>query len=283
MTVSIVWLGVILISIFLLYFSLYGRNVYESFKNRRVEGFQTSAGLQITTCPAASKSYIDDAGMTVCCKGTVESDKCSGETICSLSEGTRSAPTCTEWYGAYLTERGRGRCTVTMPNYFESPDGNVRGCTSGNLNSNGSGPASYTDKTCKIYSTRREDIGYVDSCTNIKFLESSTCFTNSTIAVDKELVATMRGYLPPLVSCKFGDVHTLTAGICNTDESVERMTRGLFDLIYEYIGIRLSFSDWKAGSVNWDPVEKLNFCSVTQKYKIDKTITYSNLPTLPIF
>lgn len=289
MKVSIVWLGVVLISTFLLYFTVYGRNVYESFTTfKNIEGFQSSVGsqgslgLQITTCPADSKSYIDDVGMTVCCKGVVESDKCSGQTICSLSEGTNSAPKCTDWYAAYLRERGRGRCPSSMPNYYESMNGQVRGCTSGLLSANGDGPLSYSDKTCKIYPTKREDRGYTDSCSNIKFLESSSCFTNS-MTVDKQLLPTLNGFLPPLVSCKYGDINTLTAGICNTDSSVERMMRGLFDLIYEFTGIKISVDDWKSGSSEWDPVEKLNFCSVTQKYKIDRIITYSDLPKISVF
>lgn len=282
MRVSLSWLGVFLILTVLLYFSWYGKTVYETFRNiPKDEGFVDFEGLNIRTCPASSISYLNNQGKTLCCKGGVESDKCMGETICSLSEGSKGTPTCSEWYLAYLIERGRGKCPVSMPNYFEGS--NVRGCTSGNLNRDGSGPSDIKDPHCNMYNTKQQEEGSIDSCSNIKMLDSVVCFKNSNIASEKSLMSVLNGLLPVMVVCKFGDHISGKAGSCTTDESTVRFVQGIYDLIWHYFGKLLSIDEWKAGSVKWDPIDKLNFCSVTEKYKINKTIGFKDLPDLKVF
>jgi len=274
-----------LIATVILYFSWYGKTVYETFQNQESEGF-VDLGLQaltITTCPASSMVYNNNKGQMVCCKGMVQTDKCIGETICSLSEKMTMIPTCTEWYKAYLLERGRGKCPVTMPNYFENSDVSVRGCTSGDLNKDGSGPLKPADPHCNIYNTQQEDDGNIDSCTNIKMLDSVVCFKNSNIATEKTLTSVLNGLLPVMVICKYGDKNTGNAGTCTTDESTVRFVKGIYDLIAKYTGKQMSISDWKNGSAGWDPIDKLTFCSVTEKYKINKTVAFMDLPKLKVF
>lgn len=293
MKVSLAWIGILLIVSVLVYFTLYGYHVYEKFQdipltqNKLLEGFlsrQASAsGLNITTCPAGSKSFIDTNGRTVCCMGDVVSEKCVGETICSLSEETIGLPSCTTWYESYLREKGRGRCPRSLYNYFESDDGKVKGCTDGRLKADGSGPASQDQKKCILYLTQQQDLGQLDSCTNQRLLENTVCFPGSNIPTDKSLVSNVNGWLPALVQCKFGDITRNTAGICQTDDSMLRFMKSLYDIVNQWLGTSYTVDQWKASSKSWDPLDKLNFCSVTKKYKIDKTLAFADLPGLSVF
>jgi len=296
MQLSVSWLGVILISSLLIYFIWYGKNIYEEFANEDaieeaieedvLEGFATNASnpyLNITTCPAGSKMYINKQGLSVCCDGAVNSDSCAGETICTLSESSSNMPTCTAWYEAYLKARGSGKCPATMPNYYESADGASKGCTSGYLNKDATAPHSSKDSFCILYDTKQLNYGKVNSCANTIMLENAVCFPGSSIQVDKALSETMNGLLPAMISCKYGDIATLTAGTCHTDDSIVRFMDGLFSLIQQYTGYVITLDSWKSASKGWEPYDKLNFCSVTQKYKINKSVRFSDLPGLSVF
>ena len=311
MKVSLAWIGILLIVSVLVYFTVYGYDIWEQFQNpphpftpvqegfatgnsqwlapslgsAQGEGFQDGleSGMNITMCPANSKSYLDVYGKTVCCMGEVSSDTCKGETICSLSEGSSGLPTCTTWYESYLREKGRNRCPRSLPMYFESADGKTRGCTAGRLNKNGSFPATPEQSKCMIYSLKRNDEGYIDSCTNLKFLEQSVCFSGASIPVQKELITVVNGWLPALVQCKYGDITRNVAGTCQTNDSMLRFMGGLYTLINQWLGTSYSVDQWKTSSKDWDPIQKLNFCSVVQKYSIDKTIGFNDLPKLSVF
>jgi hypothetical protein len=283
MKVSLSWLGVILIVSVILYFSWYGITIYETFKNddekeEEIEPFVTKdpiSGIEISTCPADTKSFIDKKGFTLCCEGRATSDTCHGNILCSLSESVRNIPTCSTWVEAYMKERANGRCPASMPNYFEN--GKIMGCTSGPLKRDATGPADITtSKTCHIYPEQVDDEGKLDSCTNIKLLDSTLCFQTSKINSEKQLVSVSNETLPALVSCKYGDITDGTAGICQDDASVVRnMLAQLKD--------SAKLSGWKASSGSWDPIQKLNFCSVIEKFKILKTHPFTDLPVYNIF
>lgn len=216
--------------------------------------------------------------------GDVTSDQCKGEAICSLSEKVGNLPTCSEWYLNYLRQRGRGRCPRSLPMYFESYDGKVKGCTFGRLNKEGTAPAAPDQKKCIIYQTKQQDEGKVDSCTNIKLLENTVCFPGSTVPAQKQLVDWYNGAFPVIVTCKFTDQNRTPSG-CFTDDSIIRHV----DSVIQYYKreTRNSYTDsiekWKARVKNWDPISKVVFCSVAKKYKIDKTISFNDLPKLEVF
>ena len=283
MRVSILWLGVILISIVTIGILWKGKGVYEAFTTEpeKLEGFQADAAslddLNVNTCPANSNQFVDSNGLVLCCKGDLVDGQCSTNPICSLSEGTNKYPTCSIWTAAYLNEKGRNRCPPSLPNYYETKDETVRGCTDGRRNKTGSAPLTQKQRFCKLYRTQQEEEGKIDSCENQKLLEQSVCFKNTDVKVEKTLISVLNGFLPAQVQCNFGDINTRTAGTCITNDSMDRfMTR-----IFEILGIRNN--DWKSGTVNWDPIEKMNFCSVAEKYKIRKTITFKDLPTVRVF
>ena len=158
MKVSLSWLGVFLILAFLIYFIVYGSHVYETFQNKDIHESFTSQGdpsdLKITKCPASSVSYINNKGITLCCDGIIVNGTCSGTTMCSLSESTSTAPTCSEWMEAYLDEKAVERCPMSMPNYFESEDGKMVGCTSGKRKKDGSAPLGKEASSCNTNCVR---------------------------------------------------------------------------------------------------------------------------------
>jgi hypothetical protein len=287
MKVSLSWLGVILIFSVILYFSWYGITIYETFvneeneKNRKIESFVTKelySGIEISTCPAQSDTslFIDKKGYSLCCQGKSTSDTCYGNVLCSLSESVRNIPTCSEWVEAYYKERGIGRCPASMPNYFEN--GKKFGCTSGPLNKDATGPADPTSsKTCHIYAAKQDDEGKLDSCTNIKLLDSTVCFKTNTITSEKQLVSVANETLPALISCKYGDITEGTAGICQDDDSIVRNMKAQVN------DDSSKLSSWKAGCVSWDPIQKLNFCSVIERFKILKSQPFTDLATFNIF
>ena len=291
MKVSVAWIGILLIVSVLVYFTVYGYHVWEKFQNPPdaapvLEGFLadgSESGMNITMCPVASKSYIDMNGRTVCCMGDVASDKCKGETICSLSEGMANLPTCTTWFENYLREKGLKRCPRTLPMYFETSDEKTRGCTSGRLNKNGNGPATLQQPKCMIYPDKKGDEGQIDSCTNQRLLENTVCFPGSSVLSDKSLTSVANGWLPALVQCKYGDITRNAAGVCQTNDSMLRFMGGLYTLINQWLGTSYTVDQWKNSSKDWDPIQKLNFCSIAQRYSIDKTITFNELPKISVF
>ena len=203
MKVSLSWLGVLLIIFFIIYFILYGTHVYETFQNRKIsEGFENSIenDLKITKCPAGSTSYIDNHGITLCCKERLQNGVCTVPPLCSLSETTRTAPTCSDWMEAYYEEKAADNCPSSMKKYFENEDGSFRGCTSGKRKKDGSGPLDIKDSFCRLYTSKADDESKPDSCSNHKLLDNAECFHGMGIASQKSIITD--GTLPALIQCK---------------------------------------------------------------------------------
>lgn len=275
MKVKITTLGAILLVGILLFVSLYGYGLYtcESEIKETKEGFVDASiqtnGIQLTACPASSNPFINENGDTLCCKGLVSDGKCSGEQICSLS-GSQGKPSCSEWYAAYLQETGRGRCPPTLPNYFENESG-IKGCTNGPLNKQGTAPATSSSRKCMLYASMADHNEKMDSCANVKFLDEAVCFSGSNAG--KTLVATERGK-PPVVQCSMVDPTTKTPISCTTDASYARYKETTND------------RDWKTKVNNAkgdDVYRKLDFCSVAFKYKVEKSVPYSQLAKEVVF
>jgi hypothetical protein len=275
MRVSVTWLGVILIACLLLGMLWKGKGVYEAFttEEKPVEGFTGSLDdLLISSCPANSKQFIDSNGIVLCCDGTVSDGQCAGKTICSLSEGTQKAPTCSLWFAAYLNEKGRNSCPSTMPNYFESKDGKIKGCTSGRRNKDGSGPITQIQKSCKLYNDQKSEERETDSCTNQKMLENAKCFSRDLPNVNKSLQKTWwNNYAPAWVMCSYAEPGSGAFSQCAEDSSWNR-------LIQRQTEKGDLPRNWKQNINEW---EKIWFCSLTEKVKINKTLTFNDLKRTP--
>jgi hypothetical protein len=273
MKVSITWLGLLVLTITLLYFSWKGFHVYEAFTSKVVhEGFMSALtdDIILTACPATTTSYINSKGQTLCCDGNVVGGTCSGLVACSLSEETNGIPTCGTYMAAVLEQKGRKRCPPSMPNYYENADGTVQGCTSGRRSPDGTGPASATSGTrCTLYSQEIDDIGKVDSCTTMKLLETSMCFSREIDGVTMKLVESEG--TPALVQCTYKTSTSSPPETCITDSSLERYM--------DYLQIK----GWRESTATWDPLQKLQFCSIAQRYAIDKTLAFEDLPKVSVY
>ncbi len=263
MRVSLTWIGLLLLSIVLSILFYKGKKTYEAFTTEKtIESFVNpiTDDIQISTCPADSKSFIDNLGRTICCEGSIENGTCNGRAICSLSESAKGLPTCSEWYSALLTERGRDRCPPSMPNYYEG------GCTAGRRKADGSGPANPGIKFCKFYTTKTDDESKLDSCSNVKMMDQTICFPNTALGVSKSLVNIRKdNSYPAVVQCSYALGNN--SGNCYSDNSMKR----LFD--YE-----VSRGERSANYVrDLEPMYKFQWCSKHKKVAIDKLSTIDDL------
>ena len=274
--ISVTSIGVFLVLGAIIILTLRGVSVFkiltEHVSGNVNEGFQDAredADLILTTCPAESISFVDNGGRTVCCDGEVHAGKCKGSITCSLSEGMRNTPTCGQWLGAYLAEKGKNRCPPSMPNYFEK-DG-VGGCTAGARNLKGTGALG---ESCKLYKTQDEDNIKVDSCTNQKLLEETQCFTNGVMAT-KSLFQHNDGF--HFVQCNYTDPVTKAPITCVNDKSLLNSMKFYFKDYPE------EFSKWKRDANAWPIQSKMQLCSIVQKLNIDRTIQLSEVEKIQLF
>ncbi len=273
MKVKITTIGAILVLGILLFFAVYGYALWpqESVKEGFVDDSPINTmGISISTCPVKSVSYVNNNGDTICCEGTVSNGQCVGRELCSLSASASGYPTCSEWFAAYLQDKGAGRCPATMPNYFEASETN-KGCTAGSLNRQGTAPANTKDRQCKIYATMADSLEKFDSCANVKYLDEAVCFPGSSVQARKNFVKTEKGK-PPLVQCSMVNPTTKMPITCTTNESYARYK--------ETTGDR----DWKM-KINRtkSEIEKLTFCSVAKKYNLDKSKPMKDLKNEVVF
>lgn len=275
--ISVTWIGVFLVISAVIVLTMRGINVFKIIFPSE-EGFTTqefSEDLHLSTCPAESKSYVDDGGRTVCCDGDIVGGKCQGTQVCSLSENFGNLPTCDVWFGAYLQEKGAKRCPPSMPHYFEDPKAGVKGCTAGFRTKDGKSPASSSDKSCKLYNAKDDELIKIDSCTNQKLLEETQCFTNHLEGTSKQF--TSWGAIPPVIYCSRLDKSSMMPVNC--------LNESLFARTVDYWVEKYApqYKGWREMSTGWGPQWKLNFCSVIQKLNIDKSMEFKELDSFKVF
>jgi hypothetical protein len=277
--ISVTWVGVFLVVSAIIILTLRGIDVFRIIFPSS-EGFASKADfsedLHLSSCPADSKSYIDDGGRSICCNGTIIDGKCVGTQVCSLSEKVGNLPTCDVWFGAYLDEKGSKRCPPSMPHYYENLKKGVKGCTAGNRVKDGTAPALANDKSCKLYNSKDDDLIKIDSCTNQRLLEESQCFTNHVGGTSKQF--NDWGPVPPPISCSRFDTSSMMPLNCINDNTFIRT----IEYWIEKNGLT-QYKNWREDSIKWNPQWKLQFCSVIQKLNIDKSIEFKNLDSLKVF
>jgi len=223
MRLSLTSLFTLLILIYIVFFALYGWNVYESFKTT-VEGFEITSDISLTTCPPSEadeshlmKSQVPPGNTSTYCQD-------GGVQKCSLSVERTDPASCTQYYLALLQSKATTRCPVSMPNYFQNikyvnnVDKSVRGCTAGARTADGKSPAS-GDKYCTIYVSQKDDLEKIDSCTNIKRLESAQCFSSGVAGLTKVLQANTYG--SPYVQCTFSQLEQVKTGSKTVDTNAD--------------------------------------------------------------
>jgi hypothetical protein len=107
-----------------------------------------------------------------------------------------------------------------MPNYYQNiqysnnVDRSTRGCTSGARTADGKAPATSESK-CTIYTSQLDDLQQLDSCTNVKRLESAKCFSSTVAGVTSALKKNAFG--SPYVECTFSQIESVKTGSKTTD------------------------------------------------------------------
>jgi len=221
MRLSLSWLIILLLVVYIGFFASYGWKVYESFRDTTIEGFQITTDISLSSCPPSEMdesilmkgSVPAGSTQTFCYDGSIQK--------CSLSVPSTSPDSCTQYYLALLQSKANSRCPASMPNYFQSisyaqnVDNSVRGCSSGARTADGKSPASSTDSHCKIYTREKDDMEKLDSCTNVKRLESAKCFSRSIPGVTTALKENKYG--SPLVQCTFSQMESVKSGTKTID------------------------------------------------------------------
>ena len=224
MRLSLSWLIVFLLFVYIVFFFSYGWKVYESFHTTTIEGFQSTTDISLTSCPP---SEIDESipMKALNAAGTTQT-WCYDSDVkkCSLSVSRSDPSSCSQYYLALLNSKAATRCPATMPNYFQNinysnnVDKSLRGCTKGLRTADGKSPAS-GDSRCTIYTSQKDDLEKLDSCTNIKRLQSAQCFSSGVAGVTTALKANTHG--SPLVQCTFSQIESVKKGSKTINENAE--------------------------------------------------------------
>lgn len=261
-------LGVLLVATVLL--SLKAKKVFEAFRDVQ-EGFSGSSAdvsdIQLTSCPAGSKSYIDDSGRTLCCAGTIQGSKCSSAPVCSLSEAAEGVPPCNTYLAALLQDKGLKVCPSSMPNYYEDLEANPprKGCTSGPRTADGKGPKNSSESFCVMYTQEIDELTKPNSCTNQMLLQNTKCFSRDVPGLQTTLIP--NGKAPALVQCSYRDPSTTLLRTCFSDESLTRS----FDA---EVANGTRTKGWRE-SISAE--DKLLWCSKHQKVYLDKVKSVADL------
>jgi hypothetical protein len=68
--------------------------------DRKSEGFEDSG--MVAFCPAGTKTYTNDKGDSMCCKGVVNGRVCEGIDICTFSQSSGNVPLCKKRSKRYI-------------------------------------------------------------------------------------------------------------------------------------------------------------------------------------
>jgi hypothetical protein len=286
MKLNISWIGILILGLALFILIVQGKKVYEAFNDVEVEeGFANALtnDIILTTCPAKTKSFVDNLGNTVCCDGDVENGKCKGKLVCSITDSKSGMPTCGLWYASYLEQKGKDICAPSMPNYFENPKTGARGCAAGKRKKDGSAPLNSTIKFCKLYKTEKEERLKMDSCKNQKLLDETKCFKGNYTNVTKKLVPGFIKDFSPLVECTVQN--SSKKSLTMNPPTKCYGNNSLINLIDNYIKyINPNMTNIKSDiNKSWDSRSKMMFCSVAEKVDLEKTVPFEDAKFIDIF
>jgi len=249
----------LLVCTFIFGLVLFIRTYYGVIESK--EGFdaQANSDLQLNACPSGTTSYLSE-GMVQCCDGQIVDGICNGQTVCTLSVGTKSMPTCVSLLQKRFGEKSVQLCPPSRANYYEN--GSMKGCTSGERTPDGKGlkqsPAPV--KTCKIYSTLSDEAAKIDSCSNIKKQDTFTCPGGA-----KPTLVSLAAGSPAVLQCNFLTKDSVPVQ-CFEDSSIG------------------AFYNFKQGNTWRDTINtnqlKLGFCSIANNYYLNKSLTDAQLTAM---
>ena len=248
---------VIPLQFFLACILIFGVAIFLSCAQQQKETFVGSVSdINFQGCPSGTKSY-ESSGEVRCCEGDLVNQRCGGRTVCSLSNHSKAIPSCSSLLRKEIDEKSVRFCPRSIPNYFENRSAGQSGCTNGRRTPDGKGIAQTNGpvKTCKIYSSRADNESKADSCYIIKKSNDSAC---------------PQGKQPTIVSLKAGHPTVLQCGL---------ITRSGFpEVCFEDDTYKTYLSSVAS---NWRetlrPADMLKFCSVAQRYYVEKSLTDAEL------
>lgn len=225
------------------------------------EGFAGAAAPvpSIGFCPMGYNPFHDKNGNQVCCDGKVSGNKCIGTPRCGQT--TRAGlPTCGQLLKDYYATKGKDICPPSLPNYYESPNGTLAGCTEGSLNTQMTAPNLPSQKTCKVYPSAADNEAKVDSCLNQRRLETTPCFG---VDCQKSLsVQNAAGMALVQVEFTGTDKHRHT---CYTTDSYTDF-------------LNKTQPGWQSKGL-FDPKKSLKLCAIAKQVYVDRTMDEKDATT----
>jgi hypothetical protein len=217
------------------------------------EGFAPAGPVpSIGFCPMGYNPFHDKNGNQVCCDGKVIGNKCLGTPRCGQT--TRAGlPTCGQMLKDYYATKAKDVCPPSMPNYYESQDRKLAGCTEGGLTPQLTAPNLPSQKTCRVYASDADNSAKPDSCFNQRQLEQTPCFG----AGCQKSLSVQPSAGVALVQVEFGgtDGHLHS---CYTTDSYTRF-------------LDKSQPGWQSKGL-FDPKKSLKLCAVAKKVFVDRTM-----------
>ena len=117
-------LGILLLCIFIYYYTAPSNNV--------TEPFAPTQGEYLSACPAGYKTFYTSNGDINCCNGDIVANRCAGIQCTLNGKGTHDMPQCVDATLRAHKEKGARSCPKSMTTYFEdrtTPSAIVKGCT----------------------------------------------------------------------------------------------------------------------------------------------------------
>ena len=235
------------------------------------EGFSTNP-IVITSCPAATTTYVTSAGDTNCCDGDIVDGQCNGNLLCSLSPNpAKGLDTCADWIMKEWKKRSDTFCApASMPYYFGTMNrrqGSVEGCSASPCSPDGTTPRDAMKPKCKIYQTSIDEYGKTDSCFNQRALDAMA----TPIPAATKQVVVSRGSLPAILSASY---------IPPNGSSVVPLTCYDWDRMVIYFNaVDPTGETVKSTVQNKD--KDVQFCGASKAYYVDGTLSISDAIGVP--
>jgi hypothetical protein len=277
----LIWL--LCVGVAALIIGIFIRNGGLEWYKRGKEGFNSS--IIITACPAGSTTYITASGDTNCCDGDIVNKQCNGTNMCSLSPSIPGGlQSCSDWLTTEWKKRGDRFCPSSLRNYFGSitrGGSKPEGCSASQCISDGSAPSDYSLPMCKIYTNQDDELGKVDSCTNIKALNNLQCPLSN---ASKQIIPTNNSNrsgtsIPALLSCTYVPPNNMTNGMPTTCYDYDRV-KNYLNVLYVLDGRKDAIAKMNMhleSRMKFDVI----FCLASKAYYVDKTLSQADAKGVP--
>lgn len=250
---STMWeIGVLLVLIIILLIGIY----YGQDASMTLEPFDA----YLSECPVGFKTFYAPNGDVMCCPGDVVGQQCLSDKVCTLGAETSTIPRCMDAVKQAQEKKVKETCPLSMTAYFEEK-GKKKGCTTGPLLDNMTGPRQSSQPTCYVYATQKENDKAANSCSNLKEMEEFPCF-----GTDCKKTLRGNGELPQLVEVAFRD----PAGILRTSYTRASVMREMI--------ARAARNNRQIGNEEKEMLKKATIISeVAKAYFVDKTLQDSDV------